>query len=140
MKTQLSLRLIRFVLFCTAATLTVVTGTSAFAAQTRPHKARNLRLAPVIVEAGPLTPPDLVADETVSSPASAMVALPLSGSDGSIALPDGSLLILPARANSDGTVILPDGTTALRSATGTLTHEDGSSVDLNAKTLAHSNE
>lgn len=127
MKTELSLRLIRLALFCTAALLTLSTGTSAFA-QGKHNKVRPLRLPPVFVEADLLTPPDFDGDETIAQPGGTLVMIPILNSDGSFTLPDGSVVALPARSGSDGTVILPDGTTATRNADGSLTLADGSVV------------
>lgn len=128
MKTNISLRLIRLMLFCTAAVLTLSTGTSAFA-QGKHTKSRPLRLPPVFVEADMLTPPDTSSDDTISLPDGTVVAMPILNSDGSFTLPDGSVVALPARGDSDGTVILPDGTTATRNANGTLTLADGSVIE-----------
>lgn len=123
MKTHLSLGLLRLVLFCTAAALTLVTGTSAFA-QTRP-----LRLPPFIVEADPLTPPELNSDGTLTLPDGTVVKPPLRNSDGSITLPDGSVLTLPPRADSNGTLMLPDGTVVTPNADGTVTLPDGTVIN-----------
>ena len=130
MKTQLSLRLLRLVLFCTAAALTLVTGTSAFA-QTRAGsgQSRPLRLPPFIVEADPLTPPELNSDGTLTLPDGSVVTPPLRNSDGSITLPDGTVLTLPPRANSNGTLMLPDGTVVTPHADGTVTLPDGSVIN-----------
>ncbi len=128
MKTQLAL--LRFALFCTAAVLTLTTGTSAFA-QSKPAKSRifGLRLPTVVVEAYSLTPPDFDGDETIALPNGSVVTTAVPTADASFTMPDGSLLVLPARANSDGTVIMPDGSTATRNADGSLTLANGTVIE-----------
>jgi hypothetical protein len=128
MKTNLSLHLIRFALFCTAAVLTLSTGISAFA-QGKHVKARALGLPAMVVEASSLTPPDMIADETIAVPDGTVAALPIASADGSFTLPDGSVVALPSRTGSDGTMILPDGSSALRNANGTLSLTDGTTVE-----------
>lgn len=126
MNAKLSLRLLRLMLFCTAAMLTLATGTSAFA-QGRAQKSRALRLPPVVVEADDLTPPALNSDGSITLPDGSVIAPPLRNSDGSITLADGSVMVLP-RADSDGTVMLPDGTIATRNPDGSLTLPNGNVI------------
>jgi len=127
MKTALSLRLLRLALFCTAAMLTLATGTSAFA-EGRATKSRPLRLPPIFVESNELNPPALNSDGSITLPDGTVIAPPVRNSDGSITLPDGSILSLPSRGNSDGTVMLPDGTVVTRNSDGTVTLPDGSVI------------
>ena len=124
MNSNLSLRLLRLALFCTAAMLTFTTGVSAFA-QTGTTKSRPLRLPPVFVEADDLTPPALNPDGTITLPDGTVITPPVRHADGTITLPDGSVVTLPPRADSDGTIMLPDGTVVTPNDDGTVTLPDG---------------
>jgi len=122
MKSALTLRLLRLALFCTAAMLTLATGTSAFA-QSRGHakKSRTLSLPTVFVSADSLTPPQFNSDGTITLPDGTVLASPVRSADAAITLPDGTVHSLPRRGDSDGTIMLPDGTVVTPNSAGTIT-------------------
>lgn len=142
MKSALSLRLLRLALFCTAAMLTLATGTSAFA-QGRGHakKSRALTLPTVFVAADSLTPPEFNSDGSITLPDGTVLSSPVRFADAAITLPDGSVHSLPRRGDSDGSVMLPDGSVAIPNSDGTLTLADGTILDLahRAKSATSSN-
>ena len=85
---------------------------------------------------GPHGPPpvDLNSDGSITLPDGTVLPPPTFNGDGSITLPDGTVLPMPAprlpfMKNADGSISLPDGTTVQPNADGTYTLPDGHVID-----------
>ncbi len=91
-------------------------------AQSAVRRTRPIMLPPFIVAEDCLTPPDLNSDGSLSLPDGTVVISPTRNPDGSITLPDRTV-ILPPVHNADGTVTFSDGgvvTLPAHNATGTI--------------------
>jgi hypothetical protein len=80
-------------------------------------------------------PPEVNSDGTIALPDGTVLTPPTVNSDGSITLPDGTVLPAPPMRvppvkNSDGTLTLLDGPVVAPNADGTYTLPDGHTIDL----------
>ncbi|MBI5766856.1 MAG: hypothetical protein HZA93_03625 [Verrucomicrobia bacterium] len=79
-------------------------------------------------------PPEINSDGSITLPDGTVLTPPTVNSDGSITLPDGTVLPpppvrVPPMKNSDGSITLPDGTVVTPNADGTYTLPNGETVD-----------
>ena len=105
MKNVLLAFALRFSLLAAAFALVSTTTANAQNART----ARPGQMAPFIVEEDRLPPPELNSDGTITLPDGTVITPPTRNSDGTITLADGTVVTPPVR-NADGTITLSDGT------------------------------
>ncbi len=79
-------------------------------------------------------PPDFNSDGTITLPDGTVLRPPVVNSDGTVTLPDGTVLPAPPMRvppikNSDGTLTLPNGTVVSPNADGTYTLPNGDTVE-----------